>query len=187
VNVVWIGGPPGAGKTTLARTLALRHGLRLYSADTMTWVHRDRALAAGNSAAGRWAELGPDRRWDQPLEELVAMSLHRERGEMVLEDLRTLPDDPLVVAEGSTLPAWAVDTSRAAWLSPPRDVLRERLERRGTRPGQLRLYLALADVIEREAHEHRVPIVKDATEAEGLLAVAVAAGPTPARKASETR
>jgi hypothetical protein len=177
VNVVWIGGPPGSGKTTLARSLAVRHGLRLYSADTMTWVHRDRALAAGNSAARRWEALGPGRRWDQPLEDLLAMSLHRERGAMVLEDLRALPDDPLVVAEGSTLPAWAAEASRAAWLLPPRELLRERLERRGVPPAHLRLYLALAEVIEREACEHRLPVARDAADAEALLADAVAAGP----------
>jgi hypothetical protein len=33
------------------------------------------------------------------------MSLHRERGPMVVDDLRELPRAPLVVAEGSTLPA----------------------------------------------------------------------------------
>jgi hypothetical protein len=63
------------------------------------------------------------------------------------------------------------------WLLPPRDVLRERLQRRGTPKGQLRLYLALADVIEQEARDHGLPIVEDATAAEALLADAITAGP----------
>jgi adenylate kinase family enzyme len=41
--VLWIGGPPGAGKSTVARHLARRRGLRWYQADTHTWTHRDRA------------------------------------------------------------------------------------------------------------------------------------------------
>jgi adenylylsulfate kinase-like enzyme len=39
-HVLWIGGAPGSGKTTIATRLARRHGLRLYSADTKTWEHR---------------------------------------------------------------------------------------------------------------------------------------------------
>ena len=43
---------------------------------------------------------------------------------MIVDDLRALPSSPLVVAEGSPLPAWAVSTGiaerfRALWLLPP--------------------------------------------------------------------
>ena len=34
--VVWVGGAPAAGKSTVARALARRYGLRLYGADTRT-------------------------------------------------------------------------------------------------------------------------------------------------------
>ena len=43
--------------------LAKRYGLRLYSADTMTWQHRDRALVAGSDTAHRWESLSPVERW----------------------------------------------------------------------------------------------------------------------------
>ena len=89
---MWIGGAGGAGKTTIARVLARRHGLRLYSSDTRTWVHRDRALAAGVGAARRWEALPVAERWSPPADELLAMALHHERGPMVVDDLRALPD-----------------------------------------------------------------------------------------------
>lgn len=54
-QVLWIGGPPGTGKTAIATRIARRHGLRWYGADTRTWQHRDRALDAGmmRRVAGR--------------------------------------------------------------------------------------------------------------------------------------
>jgi hypothetical protein len=58
-HVLWIGGPPGTGKTAVATRIARRHGLRWYGADTRTWEHRDRALGAGNAAARRWEAMTP--------------------------------------------------------------------------------------------------------------------------------
>ena len=55
-HVLWIGGPPGGGKSSVATRIARRYGLRWYGADTRTWRHRDRALRAGNEAARRWGD-----------------------------------------------------------------------------------------------------------------------------------
>lgn len=122
-NVLWIGGPAGAGKTTVGRLLARRHGLRWYNQDTRTWVHRDRALAAGIELPAR----GPG---------------SYDRTPMIVEDLRSLPTSPLVVAEGGAMtPAIAKPKSHAVWLVPSQEVQRARLEQRhpaGAPPGCLR-------------------------------------------------
>jgi hypothetical protein len=94
-----------------------RHGLRLYSSDTRTWLHRDRALAAGHRAAHRWEALPPSERGEQPLDEQLAMSLHHERGRMVVDDVDALPASPMIVAEGSVItPSCLPDDAHAVWL-----------------------------------------------------------------------
>jgi hypothetical protein len=190
-HVLWLGGPPASGKTTIATRLASRYGLRLYSADTRTWLHRDRALAAGNAAAARWESLTPAERWAGPPEEMLEMSLHHERGAMVIDDLAALPGSPLIIAEGSVLPDWgistgAVDRSRAAWLLPTAEFQQYHLAARGTPDGPASLYRLLAGVIEVEAHEHGVQTItvdrsRDIeavyAEVEELFSAALAAGP----------
>jgi hypothetical protein len=150
--VLWIGGPPASGKTTIATRLARRHGLRLYSADTRTWIHRDRALAAGHPHARRFEALAPDERWVRPVDELLAMSLHRERAAMVLDDVRSLPRAPLVVAEGSTVPAGSA--RGGVWLLPTAGFQAAQLDVRGVTSGARRLYEELRRVIEQEARDH---------------------------------
>lgn len=186
--MLWIGGPPGSGKTTIAIRIARRYGLRWYGADTRTWEHRDRALREGHSAAAKWESLTPEERWVKASPaEMFEMSLHRERGRMILDDLRRLPESPLIVAEGSTVsPDGVVDRSRAVWLLPSAQAQHARLEDRRLDPGPTKLYRLLSAEIERETREHRMPVLSvdraqsiDATIAavERRFADALAEGP----------
>ena len=192
--MLWIGGPPGSGKTSIATRLARRHGLRWYGADTQTWAHRDRALAAGVPAAERWESLPPEARGEASQDELLAGSLHRERGQMVIDDVRALPAVPLVVAEGSVVPASLIssglaDETRAIWLIPTASFQRPQLAE--LPPGARRLYSLLRDVIEQETRGHGAPVltvdgtrgldeVTDAVEA--VFAAAIAEGPKAATR-----
>lgn len=159
-RALWLGGPPGVGKSTVADRLTRRHGLRLYSADTRTWAHRDRALAAGVDAAGRWEALPPSERGNGSPAELLAMSLHIERGPMVVDDVRALPERPLVLAEGSTLPAALVPRERALWLLPTPELQRRRLEERGLPAPARALYELIGSTIEAEAAAAGVPVLR---------------------------
>ncbi len=156
---LWIGGPPGAGKTTVASRLARRHGLRLYSCDTATWDHLDRAIAGGVSAAVQWESMTPVERWERSSpEEMLERSFLDERGRMVLEDLEALPQRPVVVAEGSALPPsavsqGAVERARAVWLIPTPEFQDRQLAAAAVSMGQATLYRLVRQVLERQARE----------------------------------
>lgn len=143
-HVIWIGGTPRSGKTTVARALARRHGLRLVSADTRTWVHRDRALAAGHPGAARWEAMSVEKRRELEPEEVLDLWIHWERGPMLVDDVRELPRSPLIVVEGTTVPAggrYALWLNRpAAWSDDP-------------------VFVHFAEAIVENARRHGVPIL----------------------------
>ncbi len=118
--VFWIGGSACAGKTTLARRLAARHGLVLYSCDDRFEDHRRRAGPRRHPRFRALMDLPPERLFAPPAEARAEelLGFYRDEWEMVLEDLRALPGP--VVAEGvGLLPdlvaAVCPDPRRSLW------------------------------------------------------------------------
>jgi hypothetical protein len=171
-HVLWIGGPQGSGKSSIAWELSRRFDLQLYAVDAHTWVHEARMPVTEFSTLSmdeRWVDAEPG----QMLEWFLVTSRHRFR--LVLEDLAALPDAPGVVVEGPQLfpPSVAAvlrDRRQALFLLPRADDMRRRLLDRGplpgtSDPGQARANaterdLLIAEAFERDVRDLRLPFLR---------------------------
>jgi 2-phosphoglycerate kinase len=125
-HVYWIGGGSGGGKSTVARRLAARHGLRPYATDEVMADHAGRCAPEDSPALAEFAAMGMDERWVSRDPETMLETFHWFRGEgfgLIVEDLLRLPREPAVLAEGFRLlprlvqPLLAVP-AHAVWLIP---------------------------------------------------------------------
>lgn len=100
MTVLWVGGPAAAGKSTLSRLLARKHGCIWYSVDAHAFLHEARAIDAGLHTP----HTGPGT---------------FDRGPMIREDLQSFPADAPVIVEGAFVtPAMAGTARNAVWLMP---------------------------------------------------------------------
>ena len=127
-HVLWIGGPPDAGKTSLAERLAERHGLQVYHFDRHERAHFARADIESSPALYRAhpERMSTEMRWLSSSPQVMAeetIACWSERFWMAVEDILTLPPSPGVIAEGpgffpECLAPIITDRSQAIWLLP---------------------------------------------------------------------
>jgi len=116
-QVFWLGGSACAGKTAVARHLAARYGLALYSCDDRFEDHLRRAHPGRHPNFHRVAGLAPEELWPRPPAEQARdlVLFYKEEFELVAEDLRNLPGP--VLAEGVGLfPELLPEQRKAVWL-----------------------------------------------------------------------
>ena len=123
-HVLFIGGGPGAGKTSIGRALAYRWDLQLYNVDHRTWEHHHRLAA-------------PTPDWTRTPEQLVAdfVAASHRRWPLVLEDLAALPASPAAIVEGPfVLPELVPPGAQAVFLAPSEEQIRRVRSERGSKP-----------------------------------------------------
>ena len=138
-HVYWIGGGSGAGKSTIARRIAARHGLRVYATDDVMADHARWSTHEDSPLLHAFLAMGMDERWVTRPPDAMLETFHWFRGEgfnLIIEDLLHLPREPGVIVEGFRLlphlvkPLLAAQ-SRAVWLLPTPDFRRAVFEGRG--------------------------------------------------------
>ena len=125
-HVYWIGGGSGAGKSTIARRIAARHGLRLYATDEEMAEHARRSTREDCPLLHRFMAMDMDERWVNRPPKTLLETFHWFEGEgfnLIIQDLLCFPHEPGVIAEGFRLlprlvkPLLAVP-AHAVWLVP---------------------------------------------------------------------
>lgn len=143
-HVYWIGGGSGAGKSTIARRLADRHGWRLYATDDVMADHARRTSAAEAPFLHEFMAMDMDERWVDRSPETMLETFHWFRGEafgLIVEDLARIPPKTPVVVEGFRLLPHLVrplltEPGRAVWLLPTPEFRQVAFRSRATPEGR---------------------------------------------------
>ena len=142
-HVYWIGGGSGAGKSTIARLLADRHGWRFYATDDVMADHARRTTAEEAPFLHAFMAMDLDVRWVGRSPETMLETFHWFRGEafdLIVEDLARLPGRTPVVVEGFRLLPHLVEPllpgpGHAVWLLPTPEFRRFAFTSRATPEG----------------------------------------------------
>ena len=125
-HVRWVGGGSGAGKTTVARSIAERFGLEFYSTDSTLSVHSERLGPTEAPLLKQFRQMSLDERWVQRDPTTMYATFpwfHGEGFELLVEDLHSMPTNRPLLVEGFRLIPHLVrplvsDPKHAAWLVP---------------------------------------------------------------------
>ncbi|HEU4508934.1 MAG TPA: hypothetical protein VFR78_11885, partial [Pyrinomonadaceae bacterium] len=125
-HVYWIGGGSAAGKSTIARRIAVEHGFHVYSTDDVMSDHARRSTPEDAPLLHKFIAMDMDERWVNRSPQALLETFHWFQGEgfnLIIEDLLRLPREPGVIAEGFRLLPRLIEPllptrAHAVWLFP---------------------------------------------------------------------
>lgn len=139
-KILWIGGSPCSGKSTIADWLAKRHGLTVYRCDDAYYQHANLITPERQPTFFRLAHASCDQLWMRPIEQQVSEELELYRGEfpLILADLKAMPAGSPIVAEGAALlpellAGINIESRRAVWVVPTEPFQRDHYVNRAWR------------------------------------------------------
>ncbi|HEX3724547.1 MAG TPA: AAA family ATPase [Nitrolancea sp.] len=143
-HVLWIGGPPDCGKTTIARELGQQFDLAVYHFDRSELAHMNHADQQRQPAlyAAHPERMTPEVRWlgsDPAKMARDTIQSWSERFNMAIDELLAFPATSRIIAEGpgffpELVAPLLTDRSKAVWLLPTTAFKRESATRRD-KPG----------------------------------------------------
>lgn len=139
-QVYWIGGGSGAGKSTIARRIAERNALRLYSTDDAMSDHAERSHPRTSPYLHQFAAMDMDQRWVERTPAAMLETFHWFQGEgfeLIVEDLVGQPQAPPTIIEGfrllpSLVKPLITELSHAVWLLPTPEFRKAAFTSRGS-------------------------------------------------------
>jgi hypothetical protein len=139
-HIYWVGGASGAGKSTIARRLAAKYGLGLYSTDEAMGSHSSRCLPEDCPFLTEFKKMTMDERWVNRSPQTMLDTFHWFQGEgfgLIVEDLLQLPPDQATIIEGfRLLPEFVKPLlyrpNRGIWLIPTPEFRLAAFKSRGT-------------------------------------------------------
>lgn len=139
-HVRWIGGGSGSGKSTVARRIADRCGMQVYSTDEAMSGHAGRSRPADVPLLTAFVGMDTDERWVRRSPEEMLATFHWFAGEgfdLIVTDLLRLAPGPVVVEGFRLLPDLVqpllAEREHAVWLLPAPEFRRAVFEARGGR------------------------------------------------------
>ena len=121
---IWIGGGTGGGKTTTAKALAVRHGLRRFSIDSFWYAYDDRWGRRRKTPEEQWLETPPE------VQAAEFEETSRRMMRFALDDLAALADVATLVEGPQILPDLVPLGDQAVFLDPTPEFQRTVLEPR---------------------------------------------------------
>ena len=124
-HILWMGGSPCSGKSSIAEMLADQYGLADYRCDDAFFEHAKRVDSRKHPTFHALTRMTWDEIWMRPVDVQVAeeIACYREEFEMIVADLLAYPKPQLVIAEGAALlpdcvSSLLLDRRRAVWIVP---------------------------------------------------------------------
>ena len=151
-HVLWLGGSPCGGKSSISHLLAQIYVWVDYHADAWEKAHLRRRILRGDQQAIAALRQSNDERWLIPSVEELVQSASRSwthNFPLVIEDLQAFPADNLILAEGIFFPEVVAPYLRhphqAIWLIPTPDFCEQARYRKWARLQERKRRHGIAD------------------------------------------